>query len=177
MKRTTGLARRSATRSWPRVIAAALFFVGTACADQLEATEPAASPASLNDRDASGKLPVASEQGARDAKLHRQWREGRQRRVAKARDARYVELELSDEQRQRVAALREKQRAWRVEHHDELEALNEQQKAAKRGDGDVDAEALRRRLSELYRTLPSENDILAVLTDAQRAQLLKPSQR
>jgi hypothetical protein len=156
-------------------IAATLIVLGCiACTDQLEATDRTASPPASNDPDSNAKLPPRQEPArveAQDVEIQRQRREGRQRRVARQRDDRYAALGLSDEQKQRIAALREKQQLWHTEHGEELEALGEQQRAVKLGGAEVDIAALQARLRELYATLPTEHDIVAVLTDEQRAQL------
>ena len=99
--------------------------------------------------------------------------ERRQQRFAKSREDRYAELGLSDEQKQRIEALRVEQQAWRAEHRDEIRTLANQRKAARQAGDDAEAEAIRQQLLELRETRPTEQDIVAVLTDEQRAELRK----
>lgn len=175
MSRTTGsIPRFLASRGHWLLAAALLVCAGPACPDQPEPRHPPASPTAGNTPGAKAEAaprPEPAGATAPDAEVQRQRREGRRRRVAKQREQGYAELGLSDAQQQRIAALREQQRAWYTEHADELEALSEMQRAAKRGEGEVGIEELRQKLLQLYATLPTEHDVLAVLTDEQRAQL------
>ncbi len=149
----------------PWIAAAALILlVGTACTDQPEATDQGASSPLAADPGAKAKSPPPA--GAQDP-------ERRQQRNAGLRKDRYAKLGLSDEQTQSIEALRAEQQAWRAEHRDEVRALANQRKAARQAGDEAEAEAIRLQLRELRETLPTEQDIVAVLTDEQRAELRK----
>ena len=176
----TSPARKFANSRRPWIAAAALsFLVGTACTDQPEASDQDADSPLAADPGAEANPPPHQEQadtpldapaepsaraGAQDPERH-------QRRFAKSREDRYAELGLSDEQKQRIEALRVEQQAWIAEHRDEISALANQRKAARRAGDDAEAEAIRQQLLELRETRPTEQDIVAVLTDEQRAEL------
>ncbi len=177
--KTSPIGKFARSRS-PWIAAVALsFLVGTACTDQPEASDQAADSPLAADPGAKAKAPPDQEQagtplaapaepsaraGAQDPERH-------QRRFAKSRDDRYAELGLSDEQKQSIEALRAEQQAWRAEHRDAVRALGEKRKAARQAGDDVEAEAIRQQLLELRETLPTEQDVVAMLTDEQRTEL------
>ena len=181
MRPKTSPTGRSASSRGPWIAAAAfLFVVGAACTDQGEATDRGANPPPAADPGANANLPpeeqarTASKAPAEpSARAGVQDREGRQRRIAEVREDRYATLDLSDEQKQRIDALRAEQDAWRAEHRDEVRTLANQRKAARQAGDEAEAEAIRQQLLELRETLPTEKDIAAVLTDEQRKQLRK----
>lgn len=180
MRLKTSPIRKFAISRRPWIAAAVLsFLVGTACTDQPEASDQAGAPPLAADLGAKAKAPSPQEQagtpldapaepsaraGAQDPERH-------QRRFAKSREDRYAELGLSDEQKQNIEALRVEQQAWRAEHRDAVRALGENRKAARQAGDDAEAEAIRQQLLELRETRPTEQDIVAVLTDEQRAEL------
>jgi hypothetical protein len=155
------------------------FLVGTACTDQPEATDPGASPPTAADPGAKANLPLPQERARiplrapaePTARAGAQDPERRQQRIAELRKERYAKLGLSDEQKQSIEALRAEQQAWRDEHRDEVRALGRKRKAARQAGDEAEAEAIRLQLRELRETLPTEQDIVAELTDEQRAQL------
>ena len=180
MRPKTGPTRKFASSSRPWIAAAALILlVGTACTDQPEATDAGASPPTAADPGAKANPPPPQEQARiplnapaePTARAGAQDPEGRQQRFARLREDRYANLGLSDQQKQSIEALRAEQQAWRAEHRDEVRALGNQRRAARQAGDDAEAEAIRLQLRELRETLPSEQDIVAVLTDEQRAQL------
>jgi Spy/CpxP family protein refolding chaperone len=153
MRPKTSPTWRFASSKRPWIAAAALaLLVGTACTDQPEVTDQGAEP--------------TARAGAQDP-------ERRQQRITQLRKDRYAELGLSDEQQQSIEALRAEQQAWYAEHRDEVRALGEKRKAARQAGDEAEAEAIRLQLRELRETLPTERDIVAVLTDEQRAELRK----
>ncbi len=153
----------SSRRPWIAAVALALL-VGTACTDQPEATDQGASSPSAADPGAKANpSPPADAQDP----------ERRKQRIAQLRKDRYAALGLSDEQQQSIDALRAEQQAWYAEHRDEVRALGDKRKAARQAGDEAEAEAIRLQLRELRETLPTEQDIVAVLTDEQRAQLRK----
>jgi Spy/CpxP family protein refolding chaperone len=165
MRPKTSPTWRFASSRRPWVAAAALILlVGTACTDQPEATDQGANSPSAADPGAKANSPPPA--GAQDP-------ERRQQRIAQLRKDRYAELGLSDEQQQSIEALRAEQQAWYAEHRDEVRALGNKRKAARQAGDEAEAEAIRLQLRELRETLPTEQDIVAVLTDEQRAQLRK----
>jgi len=174
----------------PWIAAAALsFLVGTACTDQPEAADQSVSPPAAAELGARANLPLRQERAripfreqARTpleapaeltARAGAQDPERRQQRVARLKEDRYAKLGLSDEQTQSIEALRAEQQTWRDEHRDEVRALSKKRKAARQAGDEAEAEAIREQLRELRETLPTEQDIVAVLTDEQRAQLRK----
>jgi len=138
--------------------------VGTACTDQPEATDQGASSPPAADPDARANPPAPAD--AQDP-------ERRQQRIAQMKKDRYAELGLSDEQNQSIEALRAEQQAWYAEHRDEVRALGSKRKAARQAGDEAEADAIRLQLLELRETLPTERDIIAVLTDEQREELRK----
>ncbi len=163
MRPKTSPTGRFASSSRPWILAAALILlVGTACTDQPEASDQDAGPPAADDPGAKANPPPPA--GAQDPERRRQ-------RFAQLREDRYAELGLSDEQKQSIEALRVEQQAWRAEHRDEISALANQRKAARQAGDDAEAEAIRQQLLELRETRPTEQDIVAVLTDEQRAEL------
>jgi len=153
----------SSRRPWIAV-AALILLVGTACTDRPEASDQGASPPAAVDPGAKANPPPPA--AAQDP-------ERRQQRFAQLREDRYAELGLSDEQKQSIEALRAEQQAWHAEHRDEVRTLGNKRKAARQAGDETEAEAIRLQLRELRETLPTERDIVAVLTDEQRAQLRK----
>jgi hypothetical protein len=170
----------SARRPW--IAAAALILlVGTACTDRPEATDEAASPPPAADPGAKANPPSRQEQARipldtpaePSARAGAQDPEPRQQRFAKLREDRYADLGLSDEQKRSIEVLRAEQQTWIAEHRDEIRALGNKREAAWQAGDEAEAEAIRLQLRELRETLPAEHDIVAVLTDEQRAQLRK----
>ena len=151
----------SSRRPWIAAVALSLL-VGTACTDQPEATDQGANSPPAADPSARANPPAPAD--AQDP-------ERRKQRIAQLRKDRYAELGLSDEQEQRIEALRAEQQAWRAEHRDEVRALGNKREAARQAGDEAEAEAIRLQLRELRETLPTERDIVAVLTDEQRAEL------
>ena len=165
MRPKTSPTGRFASSRGPWVAAAAIILlVGTACTDQPEASDPGASSPSAADPGAKGNPPPPA--GVQDP-------ERRRERIAKLREDRYAELGLSEEQQQSIEALRAEQQAWSAEHRDEVRALANKRKAARQAGDETETEAIRLQLRELRETLPTEQDIVAVLTDEQRKQLRK----
>jgi hypothetical protein len=149
----------------PWIAAAALILlVGTACTDQPEATDQGASSPPAADPGARANAPAPAD--AQDP-------ERRQQRIAQLKKDRYAELGLSDEQNQSIEALRAEQQAWYAEHRDEVRVLGSKRKAARQAGDEAEADAIRLQLREMRETLPTERDIIAVLTDEQRQQLRK----
>ena len=173
---------RFASSRRPWVAAAALILlVGTACTDQPEATDQGASPPAAAEPGAEANPPPPQEEARipletpaePSAPAGAQDPERRQQRIAELREDRYAKLGLSDEQRQSIDALSAEQQAWRAEHSDEVRALGNKRRIARQAGDEAEAEAIRLQLRELRETLPTEQDIVAVLTDEQRAQLRK----
>jgi hypothetical protein len=177
--RTTGRFARS-RRPWIAA-AALLLLVGTACTDQPEATDQGANPPPVAEPGVKAN-PLSPQEQARiplkapaelTARAAARDPERRQQRIAKMREERYANLGLSDEQKQSIEALRAERQAWFDEHRDEVRALGDKRKAARQAGDEAEAEAIRLQLRELRETLPTEQDIVAVLSDEQRAQLRK----
>jgi len=173
---------RFASSRRPWVAATALIlFVGTACTDRTEATDQGASPPETAELRANANSLPPREQARTPlnasaeptARAGAQDPEQRQQRIAKFRKDRYAKLGLSDEQTQGIEALRAEQQAWRAEYRDEVRALGNKRKAARQAGDEAEEEAIRLQLLELRETLPTEQDIVAVLTDEQRAELRK----
>jgi hypothetical protein len=162
-------------------VAALTLLVGTACTDQPDVTEKGASPPAAADPGARANSQPPQEQARVSlkaptepaARAGAQNPERRQQDVAKLKKDRYTKLGLSDEQTQSIDALRAEQQAWRAEHRDEVRALGNKRKAARQAGDEAEAEAIRLQVLELRETLPTERDIIAVLTDEQRAELRK----
>lgn len=182
MRAKTSPTRKFAISIRPWVVAAAFsFLVGTACTDQPEASDQGAGSAAAADPGAKAKALPQQEQartpldaGAEStARSGAQDPEPRQRRFDKLREDRYAELGLSDEQQQSIEALRAEQQAWIAEHRGEISALANRRKAARQAGDEAEVEATRLQLRELRDTRPTERDIVALLTDEQRAQLRK----
>jgi hypothetical protein len=158
-----------------------ILLAGTACTDQPEAADQSASPPAAAELGAMANSPPPREQARTPlnapaeptARAGAQDLERRQQRIAKLKEDRYAKLGLSDEQTQSIEALRAEQQTWRDEHRDEVRALSKKRKAARQAGDEAEAEAIREQLRELRETLPTEQDIVAVLTDEQRAQLRK----
>ncbi len=165
MRPETSPTGRFASSRRPWIAAAALsFLVGTACTDQPEASDQAAAPPLAADPGAKANPPPPA--GVQDP-------ERRQQRIAQLREDRYAELGLSDEQQQSIEALRAEQQAWYAEHRDEVRVLGSKRKAARQAGDEAEADAIRLQLREMRETLPTERDIIAVLSDEQRQQLRK----
>jgi len=180
MRPKTSPTGRFASSRGPWIAAAALILlVGTACTDQPEATDRGAGPPPAADP-GTGVNPPPPQEKARtplkapaefNARAGAEGPERRQQRITKMRGERYANLGLSDEQKQSIEALRAERQAWFDEHRDEVRALGDKRKAARQAGDEAEAEAIRLQLRELRETLPTEQDIVAVLTDEQRAQL------
>ncbi len=179
----------SFARSEKRRIALATLalLVGAACTDQGESTDPATSSSPAARPGAKAAYPPSPEQGrglliprakraagaaSGPAKNEPRMQLGQQkRRVAEMRKDRYANLGLSEEQTQRIKAIREEQRAWRAEYGEELRDLSQKRRASRSAGDQAEADAVRLELRELRETLPTERDVIAVLTDEQRAKL------
>ncbi len=181
MRLKTSLTGKFAISRRPWIAAAALsFLVGTACTEQPEASDQGASPPAAADAGAKANPPpqeqarVPWEAPAEpNARAGAQDFERRQQRIAKVRGDRYAKLGLSAEQAQRIEALRAEQQAWTAEHRDEVRDLGNQRTAAWQAGDEAEAEAIGLQLRKLRETRPTEQDIVALLTDEQRAELRK----
>jgi len=161
------------------VVAAVILLVHTACEDQPDAADQASSVPPAADSDANANPPPSREQvrvplkapaepteraGARGPERHQQ-------RISRLREERYAKLGLSDEQKKSIEGLRAEQEAWIAEHRDEIRDLGTKRRAALQAGDEAEAEAIRLQVRELRETLPTEQDIAALLTDEQRVQL------
>ncbi len=169
-----------ARRPWVAAAAFSLLVV-TACTDQPEASDQVADAPTAADRGAQAN-PTSQQEQARipldagaesTARAGAQDPERRRRRFDKMREDRYAKLGLSDEQRQNIEALRAEQQTWTAEYRDEISALANERKVARQAGDEVEVEVIRLQLRELRDTRPTERDIIALLTDEQRAQLRK----
>jgi hypothetical protein len=97
--------------------------------------------------------------------------EERQQVTARRRQQRFAGVELSEDQQRRLDGLGDARRAWHAEHRDELRALRSEVRAAEQSDDDAEAAAARSRIQALRETAPGMDNILAELSDEQRAQL------
>jgi hypothetical protein len=179
--KTCSIGRLASSRILWIAAAAFILLVGTACTDQPEAADLGASPPTAAEPGARANISLRQERARiplkapaePTARAGAQDPERRQQRVARLKEDRYAKLGLSDEQTQSIEALRAEQQTWRDEHRDEVRALSKKRKAARQAGDEAEAEAIREQLRELRETLPTEQDIVAVLTDEQRAQLRK----
>lgn len=152
-----------------------------ACTGEPETAEPDASPPAAAAPDANAKARSAfamkaraaqrARAAAQDPEQRKQQIQDRQQRVAQRRNQRFANLGLTEDQKQRIQAIRVEQQTWREDHRDELSELGEQRRVARESGDDAAANAIRLQLRELRESMPTEQDVVAVLTEEQRAQL------
>jgi hypothetical protein len=104
--------------------------------------------------------------------------EDRQRRIEQQRQAlelrrqqRFAAAGLSADQLSRIGGLGEARRTWSVEHREEMQALRAEMLAARQSGEEAAVETVRTRIQALRATAPTMGNILAELSDEQRAQI------
>lgn len=91
--------------------------------------------------------------------------------LARRRQQRFAGAGLSQGQQRRIEGLGEARRVWNAEHREELQALRAEIVAAQQSGDDAGVEASRARIEALRATAPGMGDLLAELSDEQRAQI------